>query len=261
MPTQELPLRDRALTADELEGLRLILSTFRDGSGQNVLKPSGRVMPGFRDYERALATVLQARAPENKGVFDVIVADEPLPFGISCKMSKTQPPARQSSFMELSNAAAKFRDHLLQMQIHWMSEPTLAGPALIDLVESWHLALEDEINVPASKYAVLAHNSRWTKFQLLCFPLDLKIAKPKGDVEWLAEGAALNGYIDDGSRRHRLWQVYMNSGGQMKYYPPLHWADWVTDEFEFEEPPLGSLRQRAQQYFPDLWPESLKVTP
>jgi hypothetical protein len=255
----DLAFRDRALTADELEALRLILSTFRDGSGQNVLKPFGRVMPGFRDFERTLADVLQASAPENKGVFDVIVNDHPLPFGISCKMSKTQPPANQSSFMELSNSAAKFRDHLLKMQIHWMSEPTLAGPVLIDLVESWHLTLQHEINIGVSKYAVLAHNAQWTRFQLLCFPLNLKLAKPKGDIEWLAEGAALNGYIDAGGRRHRLWQVYMNSGGQMKYYPLLSWADWVTDEFELEEPPLGSLRQRAKEYFPTLWPSSISV--
>lgn len=218
-------------------------------------------MPGFRDFERALAAVLHASAPENKGVFDVIAPDNPLPYGISCKMSKTQPAARQSSFMELSNSAAKFRAHLLDLQIHWATEPTLAGPALIDLVESWHLALASEIDIAASKYAVLSHNAAWKKFQLLCFPLDLKVAKPKGDVEWAAEGAALNGYIDDDGRRHRLWQVYMNSGGQMKYYPLLKWADWFTAEFEFEQPPLGSLRQRGAEYFPGLWPKSLKVSP
>lgn len=256
-----IPIRDRPLSTDELEALRLILSTFRDGSGQVVLKPSGRVMPGFRDFERALAAVLHASAPENKGVFDVIVEDDPLPFGISCKMSKTQPPANESSFMELSNSAAKFRNHLLDLQIHWSTEPTLAGPALIDLVESWHLALASEINIAASKYAVLAHNASWTKFQILCFPLDLKVAKPKGDVQWAAEGAALNGYIDDNGRRHKLWQVYMNSGGQMKYYPLLRWADWVTEEFELEEPPLGSMRQRAKQYFPEQWPQGLDLNP
>ena len=249
------------MNADELEGLRLILSTFRDGSGQVVLKPDGRVMPGFRDFERSLAAVLKAATPENKGVFDVIVADQPLPLGISCKMSKTQPPAKKSSFMELSNSAAMFRNHLLGLQIHWSTEPTLAGPALIDLVESWHFALADEINVAASKYAVLSHNAKWTSFQLLCFPLNLKLAAPKGDVEWLAEGAALNGYIDDNGRRHRLWQVYMNSGGQMKYYPLLTWADWTSDVFTLEEPPLESLKARAEEYFPDLWPATMPLDP
>lgn len=243
--------------ADELEALRLVLSSFRDGSGQNVLKSDGRVMPGFRDYERALAAVLHASTPENKGVFDVVVPDEPQPFGISCKMSRTQPAPKQSSFMELSNSAAAFRNHLLNLQINWATEPTLAGPALIDLVESWYLLLGSEIDMAGSKFAVLAHNAKWTRFQLLCFPLNLKLANPKGEVDWLTEGAALNGYIDDQGRRHRLWQVYMNSGGQMKYYPLLRWADWVTDEFELEEPPVGSLLQRAQDYFPSLWPPSL----
>lgn len=256
-----MAFRDRALSGAELEALRLILSTFRDGSGQNVLKTDGRVMPGYRDFERALAAVLDGTAPENKGVFDVIVPDDPLPVGISCKMSKTQPSANKSSFMELTNSAAKFRDHLLKLQIHWATEPTLAGPALIDLVESWHFALDDQINVLGSKYAVLSHDSRWHGFQLLCFPLDLKIVNPRGDVDWLAEGKALAGYIEVEGRRHRLWHIYPNSGGQMKYYPLLEWAEWITDEFQLEEPPLGSLRERAKEYFPHLWPGSITARP
>lgn len=256
----DMAFRDRPLTDEEMEALRLILSTFRDGSGMVVLK-DGRVMPGYRDFERALAAVLDGTAPENKGVFDVIVPDQPLPVGISCKMSKTQPPAKQSSFMELTNSAAKFRDHLLQLQVHWSTEPTLAGPALIDLVESWHFALDAEINVLGSKYAVLSHDTRWNKFQLLCFPLDLKVMNPRGDVDWVAEGKALAGYIDDNGRRHRLWHIYPNSGGQMKYYPLLKWAEWITPEFDLETPPLGSLRERAENYFPAQWPNAISVQP
>jgi hypothetical protein len=176
-------------------------------------------------------------------------------------MSKMQPAARFSSFMELSNSAAAFREHLLKLQVHWMSEPTLAGPALVDLVESWHVSLASGIDTSRSKYAVLAHDSRWTRFQLMCFPLDLKVANPKGEIEWVAEGAALNGYCDDSGRRHRLWQVYPNSGGQMKYYPLLRWADWQSEIFGLEEPPTQSLRERARQYFPDMWPAEMDISP
>lgn len=248
--------RDRPLNDYEFEELRLILSSFRDGTGQVVLKETGETMPGFRDYERALATVLNGSAPENKGVFDVIVPTEDMPFGISCKMTSMRPAHHGSSFMELSNSAAKFRARLLDHQINWVTEPMLAGPVIIDLVTEWHYALEDEIDIESSKYSVLSHNRRWTEFQLLSFPLDLRIANPRGDVDWAKEGASLNGYVYVSGRRHRLWECFLNSGGQLKYYPPFEWADWISEPFVLELPPPGSLRTRAQDYFGGSWPDA-----
>lgn len=255
-----LPFRDRPLNVDEFEALRLILSTYRDGSGQNVLKRSGESMPGFRDFERALGAVTGGTTTENKGIFDVIVRAKPLPYGLSAKMAIIRPARDKCSFMELSNSAAKFRQSLLDQQINWVTEPMLAGPAIIELVTSWHLAESEGIDVPNSKYVLLAHNARWTGFQLLSFPLTLKEANPKGDIEWLHEGAALNGYIDDEGRRHRLWQFYPNSGGQVKYYPLLRWASWVSELFALELPPTGSPSARAQEYFPNLWPSGFSPT-
>ena len=49
-----LTLIDRPPTTQEVEKLRLILSTFQDGSGQLALS-DGRTLPGWRDFERALA--------------------------------------------------------------------------------------------------------------------------------------------------------------------------------------------------------------
>lgn len=254
--------RDRPLDGLELEVLRLVLSTFRDGSGQTT-RPGGGTMPGFRDYERALAAVLKARAPENKGVFDVIVDEGGAPFGISCKMAVMRPLAHASSFMELSNSLALFRNHLLNAQINWATEPTLAGPALVDLVSSWHTAAGTSLglDLAASKYSILAHNGPWTEFQILAFPMNLKIANPIGDVKWEVVGKSLNGYLDDEGRRHLLWQVYMNSGGQMKYYPLLRWANWVTDRFALEIPPVGSPIEKAMTYFADVWPAGWPIEP
>jgi hypothetical protein len=212
-------------------------------------------MPGFRDYERALASVLGGRTPENKGVFDVVVdTGEPSGnIGISCKMVKVQPAKHQCSFMELSNSAAAFRNYLLSVQINWATEPGLAGPAIIDLVTTWHEAVSAGIDMEASSYAVLSHDSRWSEFELLCFPLNLRLANPRGEVEWLKEGQSLSGYVRVGERRHRLWQWYANSGGQLKYYPPYDWARWRTGTFTLEQPPQVSLQRRARQYFPTLW--------
>lgn len=66
------PFRDRPLSDLEFEVLRLVLSTFCDGTGQTIRNRPGTV-PNSRDYERSLAAVLRARTPENKGVYDVVV--------------------------------------------------------------------------------------------------------------------------------------------------------------------------------------------
>lgn len=245
--------RDRPLSDIEREILRLALSSFRDGSGQTYR--GGRSWPGFRDYERSLAAVLGGVTPENKGVFDVAVATpNGLPFGISCKMAVFPPPGNQCSFMEMSNSAAKFRDHLLRLQITYANEPMLAGPSVIDLVSSWHAAQASVFDIAGSRYSVLAHDRKWEHFQILCFPLNLYIVNPRGSIDWKFEGKAVNGYIDDGGRRHRLWQYYPTSGGQLKYYPLLSWADWVTPKFTLEQPPLVSPLEKARRYFGPLWP-------
>ena len=254
----EHSFRDRPLSPLEIEVLQLVLSTFRDGSGQVILKTGGS-MPGFRDYERALAAVVRGKTTENKGVFDIVVSAEPLSFGISCKMSRFQPPANHCAFMELSNAAAAFRNHLLNHQVHWMSEPTLAGPLIIDLVTSWHEAVSGDLDAPHSKYAVLSHDATWQRFQVHSFPLDLRLANPRGQVEWTHEGKSLNGYTQVGGRRHRLWQCFMTSGGQLKYYPPLEWADWSTPEFALLVPPVESLLKKAEEYFGHVWPPAWVV--
>lgn len=169
-----------------------------------------------------------------------------------------QPPARMSSFMELSNAAAKFRKHLIESQINWATEAGLAGPAIVNLVTAWHVEEGEKLglDLAASKYSVLAHNSQWSLFQILAFALNLRVANPIGEVEWLMEGASLNGYMDDDGRRHRLWQCFMNSGGQLKYFPLLRWADWMTDTFALEVPPVRSPVARAQVYFSETWPSA-----
>lgn len=238
--------------------MRLILSTFRDGSGQNRLRDVPGSMPGFRDFERATAAVCAGETREDKGVFDVLVpVPGQLPFGISCKMSSLQPAANEAAFMELSNAAARWADEFGRLRLSWPHSPAMAGNAVVELVTSWHQALAVEVDVPRSQYLVLAHDARWETFQLSAFPLSLKIADPATDVEWVVEGrnapSSVAGYIAIGGRRHRLWQLFPSSGGQLKYYPPFSWATSVSETFHLELPPAESLKDRAQEYFPELW--------
>src|SRR5581483_3593553 len=72
-------------TAYQVEKLRLILSTYQDGTGQN----DGGNTPGWRDFERAVAAAFNGQAQESKHVFDVIVSSQEgsnPASGISCKM-------------------------------------------------------------------------------------------------------------------------------------------------------------------------------
>lgn len=250
-----LPFRDRPLDDDEFEALRLVLSTYRDGSGQNQTVAGS--MPGFRDFERGLASIIGGVAAENKGVFDIIRQASTGPdFGVSCKMARFAPPAMEAAFVELTNAAAAFRNHLLQRQINWATEPQLAGPEIIRLVTSWHEedAVTHGLSLEASRYAVLSRSSDWQEFQLSAYPLDLYGFNPIGEIEWESTMRRLDGYVDFDGRRHRLWQWYPNSGGQLKWWPPLAWADWVTNRFPLEEAPFVLPTERAQEYFPHLWP-------
>ncbi len=83
-----IPLVDRNPTRQELEKLRLVLSIYQDGSGM-LMQKDGRTLPGWRDFERAVASVFQGKAQENKALFDVLLSDTARPstsYGLSCKM-------------------------------------------------------------------------------------------------------------------------------------------------------------------------------
>lgn len=215
-------------------------------------------MPGFRDFERGLASIIGGNAAENKGVFDVI---RQVPgqsgYGVSCKMARFAPVAQEAAFVELSNAAAKFRAHLLERQINWVTEPELAGPAIVELVTSWHEddANQNGLDLQASKYAILSRSSNWSEFQLSAYPLDLYGFNPIGDIKWASTKSRVDGYVDIKGRQHLLWQWYPNSGGQLKWWPPLAWADWATSRFSLEQAPTILPTQRAQEYFPTKWPK------
>jgi hypothetical protein len=257
-------VRDRPFTPKELERLRLLLSTFRDGSGQYLSKLKA-YMPDYLAFERATAFVCGGETTENKGIFDVLVRSErqeELPFGISCKMATRQPRER-SWFMEMSNSAKKFHDAFAAANVVWTLQPDLAGQILVDVVEGWHVAVQDTVDIGRSKYLLLTHDAGWNKFQVVCLNLDLRRADPATDVRWVAEGrgktpSSIAGYISlPGGGELRLWQFYANSGGQLKYYPPIGWAEWASPEFGLELPGVRGLHDKVSEYWPGMWPEDL----
>ena len=146
--SQEPASRPPTPTFEHLERLRLILSTYQDGTGM-IAAPGGMTLPGWRDFERAVAAVFGGVAQESKYVFDVVVPDAEYPdlkYGISCKMRRELDRILRRDgrvTMELSNSANMFWRHLLKQGIdeaNYRENPDKVGAALIELVSSWHEA-------------------------------------------------------------------------------------------------------------------------
>lgn len=111
--TEKLPLIDRPPTPNEIEQLRLILSTYQDGSGmlnrQRETEPA--TLPGWRDFERATALALDGLAIESKWVYDVVLRAKNRPwYGIDCKMRSLLADVQRKGVVsiEVSNAASDF---------------------------------------------------------------------------------------------------------------------------------------------------------
>ena len=258
---------DRPPTDRELERIRLCLSTYQDGSGM-LAAGEGATLPGWRDFERAVAFALGGQASESKAIFDVVVpkCDAPGPhYGISCKMRRELDRIDRDGrvTIEVSNSAGKFWDCLGALGIdqrNYKRQPGKVGPALVHLVRSWHE--EDgkarDIMVAKSCYLVLS----WSKsgdYQFHQYPLDLvasdelrwhcppKARKPR------AKARRLCGDDKGGT----LVEWYGESGGQLKFYPLGTDAKWQSDRFRLEPLPPGDrgIGAKAEQYFPDLWHE------
>lgn len=245
-----LAFRDRPPTPAEFERLRLALSTYRDGSGQTKRKDG--TQPGWRDFERAVAEVLGGIAVEKKAVFDVLVPplDYPLPYGLSCKLSAAR--RTPQILMELSNAHAQFTAHLQRLGINARTSPEQAGEALIELIELWHQAAATMADIPRSSYLVLTHDSAFVQYQLLWYDLCLRFIEPS-DLSWQFAGKRIFGVIDN----LVIWEWYGWSGGQLKYYPLIEWARWVSKPFALEVPPVQNpnvtLAEKAARYWPEKW--------
>ena len=258
-----LPFVDRKPTKQELEKLRLILSTYQDGTGQ--LAAGTKTLPGWRDFERAVAITFQGTAVESKAVFDVLlpVPNQPDTFsGISCKMRGVLSDMlkKRRLTIELSNAAKDFwsaiRTYDLNQQTY-KEAPHLAGEAILNLVDIWkenasHLG-NGNVDLSKSYYLVLTWDKRTERYHLSQLPLKLPEAET---LYWTVEGSRLIGIIRDDSRV--LFEWYGDSGGQLKYYPLLEDCLWTSPIFGLEPlPPMAhmyeGITRKAANYFPDSW--------
>jgi hypothetical protein len=212
---------DREPMPGEVERLRLILSAYQDGTGMLALE-NGRSLPGWRDFERAVAAAFGGVAQENKAIFDVLLSDPNRPgvsYGISCKMRGTLNRMTRDGRLtiELSNSAQKFWQHLASRgvnQLTYENNPAEVGAALIELVESWHSAVSVDnggsVDLAKSSYLILSWNKQ-ELYQLHRLPFTLPDPK---QLRWrFPTTNRIIGEDDSGI----LFEWYGKSGGQLKY--------------------------------------------
>lgn len=254
-------------TPKAVERLRLILSTYQDGTGM-LVQSDGFTLPGWRDFERAVALAFGGEAQENKAIFDVLLPDSKrsgIKVGLSCKMrrelNRVQKDGRVA--FELSNSAGKFWDYLKTKGIthaNYKSKPSRVGAALIELVELWHvevsLSQRGNVNLDASSYLVLSWNKEgW--YQLYQFPI--RLPEPQS-LKWHFPKTERARHLRGEDASGALIEWYGESGGQLKYYPQVESALWSSDRFRLE--PLGEVEygilKKVAAYFPTLWTEVSK---
>jgi len=258
-----IPFVDRYPTKNEIEQLRLILSTYQDGSG--MLKRSQYTLPGWRDFERTVATTFNGQALESKWIYDIILnsVDGEKAYGISCKMRGTlvDVERKQRVTIELSNASGEFWDTIKKRNItqeNYHQHAAIVGETIVHVVENWHHAvgLENDGTIDTSKsfFFVLQWEEKRRNYQLFQYPIELPDPQ---QLIWEVEGRRLIGRDHSGI----LFEWYGLSGGQLKYYPLAQNAIWQSDVFSLEPLPTNlefGLQDKAKLYFPDQWSNVVK---
>ena len=263
------PFSERPPSEEEIERLRLILSTYQDGSGM-LAGEEEATLPGWRDFERSVALAFGGVASENKDIFDVRLPDTQRAgvfFGISCKMRRELARVDRDGrvTIEVSNSAGKFWDGLNAKgidQSNYKDHPADVGMALINLVSQWHqdASLEEGGNVDLLKSCYLALSwNRMGWYQLHQFPISLP---DPGGLTWeyptyirneeIQIGRHLRGSDSEGV----IFEWYGESGWQLKYYPLAERALWESSRFRLEPIPAGQehgVLHKARLYFTRRW--------
>jgi hypothetical protein len=265
-----LPFIDREPTPVEFERLRLLLSTFQDGTGS--LPGETGTLPGGFQFEVSLAMALGGRPTFKKGKFDVVLSSpdsDATQYGLSCKMKEDLRglPTRKRVYIEESNSPAKTWEHLHKFDI---SKETLetrafdAGRILLDRFKALHRDASHDpvfgsIDTSKSSLVFLSYDRRDRNYQIYWFPLTCVQTRDlvRCEVQTEKNGKqtdlrSLRGYDADGM----LFEWYHSSGGQFKLYPPVSKATWHSPIFQLEPLPTGiqtGLAARASQYFQQKW--------
>ena len=229
----------------------------------------GGTLPGWRDFERAVAAVFSGEASESKSIFDVTLFDAALPrvrYGLSCKMRRELDRILRRdgrATIELSNSAGAFWDELRARGIDstYRDRPAEVGEALVDVVRRWHRAADlshgGHYDLSRSSFLLLSWNLTGL-YQLHQFPLELP---DPASLHWYFPSVTRSGVVTPGRRLRGddgegcVFEWYESSGGQLKYYPHSGLALWSSIRFHLA--PLPELEfemlAKAKAYFMDAW--------
>lgn len=236
---------------------------------------SQRTLPGWRDFERAVALAFDGIALESKAIVDVVLPlGDGTFYGLSCKsramLNEAKKPGGRVN-IEVSNASGGFWESVYDKgvtQANYLQEnnPTIIGKALIELVGKWHKEVDITqgglINISKSSYLVLLYNSKGV-YQLFQFPLSF----PKsGELSWSVPMRIPRDLtkapiprkclVATDNSGGKVLEWYFNAGGQLKYYPLTSSAIWVSKEFSLEPLPQGTkhgILSKVEEYFPYIW--------
>lgn len=257
-----------SLTSEEVERIRLLMSTYQDGTGQLISKDKkGETLPNWRDFERSVALALKGIANENKTFFDVVVPihnQSDAYLGISCKMRSElkQVLKKDIIYVEVSNAAGDFWNALQQAGIHdtpeMVGRPADVGQAILGLVETWHyLSSNYKIDLKKSFYLILQYDIKTLQYQIFQLPLTIP---PASEFEWsirFGKKKKTSRTLVGLRNGRKVIEWYADSGGQLKYYPSTKDAVWKSDIFTLELLPMSKdgygILQKAVAYFPEQW--------
>lgn len=234
-----------------------------------------RTLPGWRDFERAVALAFGGVAFESKAIVDVILPlGDRTYYGLSCKSRSELDKATIEGgrvYIEVSNASGGFWDQVRSQGItgenfHEPDNAQIMGESLFELIETWHeevsVANGGLVDLNKSSYLVLLYNARGI-YKLYQFPLKFPSAR---ELNWSVPLRIFKDRNKPPVRRRCLVandktgdvliEWYLNSGGQLKYYPLASEAVWSSREFTLEPLPPGTkhgILSRVAEYFPELW--------
>jgi hypothetical protein len=265
-----LPFIHRSPTATETELLRLTFSTFCDGSGM-LAADTGCTLPGWRDFERALASHLKGENQEDKSVYDVVVqGTNGIDYGLSVKSHdlKTKFTTLATTgrvYMELSNALAQFWDELNRQGITQADakagrKAQAIGRGILALVRRWHKDTAQaygidypgrSLDITQSVYLSVSYTRPRrgaVAYQLHSFNIEFP-----DELKWRFSTDSCIRADDPGFPGEVLFDWYWKSGGQLKYYPRASMARFSSSVFVLEPLHPLTLDRKAAVCFPKPW--------
>lgn len=278
------PFAQRPPTAQEMERIRLILSTYQDGAGMLtpkkqydwIRKNRAVTIPGWRDFERTVVVAIGGRTGEDKHVYDVWLPDparEGVMFGISCKMRKElrQVETKGRGYIELTNANKALwqavKDDTALNETTYTHDPDSVGRAIIDIVNSWHSGSgirkrevlgKNTFDHTKGLFLNLLYHEPSGQYQMFQFTTKLPASQK---LHWQVRPPTGSGMATLLGRDETgvVLEWFPGSGGQLKYYPLVREASWQSEIF-FLEPLPADLENlalfKASSYFPNLWANS-----